>query len=117
MQLEKHLCAIVLSGDWFKSTDDWLVESVSIQSASSTNGTAQKRGLGGRRQRKQSSIDVADGADDRGFVWWRGGKILNSVFHKAILPLSMVKRMARKGQSFRQIDLYLPLLIILLISF
>ena len=67
-----------------------------------TSGTTQKRGPGGRRNRKQSAISelTVDGSHEKSFVWWQGGKQSKLVFQKAILPLSMIKRAARAGNFF-----------------
>lgn len=99
LQLEENIRLIALSGDWVKAMDDWLVDSSVIQISVSTVGTTQKRGPNGKRQRKQSGMSdfTANGCHDKSFIWWRGGQVLKSVFHKAILSRSMAKRAARQG--------------------
>ncbi|XP_052311875.1 DDT domain-containing protein PTM isoform X2 [Populus trichocarpa] len=101
LELEENIRLIALSGDWVKAMDDWLVESSVTHSSASIIGTAQRRGVNGKRHRKHSGvIDVAaDGCHDKSFVWWRGGTLLKLVSNKAILPQSMVKRAARQGGS------------------
>lgn len=99
LQLEEHISIIALSGDWVKLVDGLLAESSVIQSAPCTVGTTQRRGLGGRRNRKQSSTSemTADGCPDQSFDWWRGGKLSKLIFQKAILPCCVVKKTARQG--------------------
>jgi hypothetical protein len=77
LQLEENIRLIALSGDWVKAMDDWLVESSVTHSSASIIGTAQRRGVNGKRHRKHSGvIDVAaDGCHDKSFVWWRGGQL------------------------------------------
>uniref|UniRef100_A0A6N2L8K3 PHD-type domain-containing protein n=1 Tax=Salix viminalis TaxID=40686 RepID=A0A6N2L8K3_SALVM len=100
LELEKNIRLIALSGDWVKAMDDWLVESSVTQSSASITGTMQRRVNGKRHQKHSVAIDVAaDGCHDKSFVWWRGGRLLQIVSNKAILPQSMVKRAARKGGS------------------
>lgn len=98
-QLETNIRIIAFSGDWIKLVDDCLFESSAIQSATWSVGTTQKRGLGGRRGRKQSAIcEVIDGVGhERNSLWWRGGRKSKHVFQKAILPLAMVRKAARQG--------------------
>ncbi|XP_021609320.1 DDT domain-containing protein PTM isoform X2 [Manihot esculenta] len=99
LELEENIRTIALFGDWAKAMDDWLVDSPVIQCSTSTIGTTQKRGPGGKRHRKQSGMsDIRDGgSDDKSFVWWRGGKLLKHVFLKASLPQPVVRRAARQG--------------------
>ncbi|XP_022752622.1 DDT domain-containing protein PTM-like isoform X6 [Durio zibethinus] len=99
LQLEENISIISLSADWIKLMDDWLVEPSVIQSTSSTVGLPQKRGPGGRCQRKQSVVSevTANDSNDKSFDWWRGGKLSTNVFQKAILPRSMVRKAARQG--------------------
>ncbi|KAF2300728.1 hypothetical protein GH714_015376 [Hevea brasiliensis] len=101
LELEENIRTIALSGDWAKAMDDWLVDSPVIQCSTSTIGTTQKRGPGGKRHRRQSGMsDIrADGCDDKSFVWWQGGKLLKHVFHKQSLPQSVLRRAARQGGS------------------
>ncbi|KDP34357.1 hypothetical protein JCGZ_11240 [Jatropha curcas] len=108
LELEHNIRVVALSGDWTKAMDDWLVDSPVIQNAVSTSGTTQKRGPGGKRHKRQSGIsDIrAGGCDDKSFIWWRGGKLLKLVFHKAILPRSVVKKAARQGGSTRISGVY-----------
>lgn len=99
MQLEEHIRIIALSGDWVKLVDGMLDESLMIQSSTCTIGTTQKRGLSGRRNRKQSAVSevTADGCRDQSFEWWRGGKLSKIIFQRAILPRSLVRKAARQG--------------------
>ncbi|XP_022752616.1 DDT domain-containing protein PTM-like isoform X2 [Durio zibethinus] len=99
LDLEENISIISLSADWIKLMDDWLVEPSVIQSTSSTVGLPQKRGPGGRCQRKQSVVSevTANDSNDKSFDWWRGGKLSTNVFQKAILPRSMVRKAARQG--------------------
>ncbi|KAF5744808.1 hypothetical protein HS088_TW07G00388 [Tripterygium wilfordii] len=99
VQLEENIRVISFSGDWVKHVDDCLVESSVDQSAAGTVGTVQKRGPGGKRYRRQSGISEAVVGDchDKVFIWWEGGKLLKSLFQKALLPSSMVKKGARQG--------------------
>ncbi|WCJ41697.1 metalloendopeptidases zinc ion binding DNA binding [Euphorbia peplus] len=101
LELEKNMRGVSLSSEWAKATDEWLDDSPAIVSAASNVGTTQKRGPGGKRHRKQSGISdmSAKSSNERSFVWWRGGKLLKLVFHKAILPQLVVKRAARQGGS------------------
>ncbi|KAJ4843599.1 hypothetical protein Tsubulata_029025 [Turnera subulata] len=101
LELEENIRSIALSLDWVKAMDDWLIESSTIQSATSTAGTSQRRRPNGKRHKKQSvTSDVAgDDSDERSFVWWRGGKLLKLVFKKAILPRALVRRVARQAGS------------------
>lgn len=96
LELGENICSIALSGDWFKQVDDWLVESSIIQSVSCTAGTTQKRGPGGKRQKKQSEV-IVDGCNHDSFSWWRGGKLSKHIHQKAILPRSMVRKAAHQG--------------------
>ena len=76
-----------------------LVESPMIQSSTCAIGTTQKRGLSGRRNRKQSAASegTAAGCRDQSFDWWQGGKVSKLIFQKAILPRSVVRKAARQG--------------------
>lgn len=79
--------------------DEWLVESFTIQSATSTLGTTQKR-ASCARHRKQLPIKVTVDICCENFVW-RNGKLTKSVFQKAALPKFMVRKAARRGISLR----------------
>lgn len=97
-QLEKNIRLIALSGDWVKLVDNWLVEASVNQSATSTTGSAQKRGPGRRPKRQSVVSEVADDScNDKGFTWWRGGKLSKRIFQRGILPCLTVKRAARQG--------------------
>lgn len=99
LQLEEHISIIALSGDWVKLVDSSLVDSSMVQNATCTVATTQKRGLSGRRGRKQSAASevTADGCPDQSFVWWQGGKLSKLIFQKAILPHLVVRKAARQG--------------------
>uniref|UniRef100_A0A2P2JY60 DDT domain-containing protein PTM n=1 Tax=Rhizophora mucronata TaxID=61149 RepID=A0A2P2JY60_RHIMU len=102
LELEQSIRMIALSGDWVKVMDDWFVESSGAQNAGITVGYAQKRGLYGRRHRKQSATSdvMPDDCSDKSFIWWRGDKLLRLIFHKAVLPQSVVKRAVQEGNIF-----------------
>lgn len=89
--------SVALSGDWVKLVDDYLTESPFQGSSHTVN--AQKRGPGGRRNRKQTSASEAEADDrlERSFTWWRGGKLSKLLFNRAMLPSSVVKKAARQG--------------------
>ncbi|XP_021640454.2 DDT domain-containing protein PTM isoform X2 [Hevea brasiliensis] len=108
LELEENIRTIALFGDWAKEMDDWLLDSPAIQCSTSTTGTTRKRGPGGKRHKKQSGMsDIrADCCDDKSFVWWRGGKLLKHVFHKASFPQSDVRRAARQGGSRKIFGVY-----------
>ncbi|KAG2674517.1 hypothetical protein I3760_13G140600 [Carya illinoinensis] len=99
LELEEHISIIALSGDWVKLVDSSLVDSSMVQNATCTVATTQKRGLSGRRGRKQSAASevTADGCPDQSFVWWQGGKLSKLIFQKAILPHLVVRKAARQG--------------------
>lgn len=97
MQLEENIRTIALSSDWVKLVDDWLVEYSAMQNASCTAGTVEKRGPGRRKKQSAMSELTDDGCQEKGFVWWQGGKQSKLVFQKAVLPRAMVKRAARQG--------------------
>ncbi|XP_065867140.1 DDT domain-containing protein PTM-like [Euphorbia lathyris] len=101
LELEENIRVVALSSEWAKATDEWLDDSPATVSAASNVGTAQKRGPGGKRHRKQSGLPdmSAKSSNEKSFVWWRGGKLLKLVFHKAILPQLVVRRAARQGGS------------------
>lgn len=80
--------------------DDWLVEFPTIQSATSTLGTTQKRAPSGRRNKKKSSIDEATVNVSKEGMWWRGGKVTKYIFQSAALTKSMVRKAARQGILF-----------------
>lgn len=98
-QLEENIRIIAFSGDWVKLMDDWLVQSLTILSATSTLGTTQKRAPSGR-SRKQLSIKVTAKSCHENFAWWNGVKFTKSIFQKAVLPKSTVRKAARQGISF-----------------
>lgn len=97
LELEEHIRPIALSGDWIKPADDCLMEASVTQGVSSTVDTAHKRGPGRRRKNAALSDVASDDGLDKSFSWWRGGKVLKLLMHKAILPRSLVKRAARQG--------------------
>ncbi|XP_050140472.1 DDT domain-containing protein PTM-like isoform X2 [Malus sylvestris] len=99
LELEANIRTIALSGEWIKLVDDWLVESLMIQSATCSVGPTQKRGPNSRRGRKQNAIhdDKDDDCRDQSFVWWQGGKLSKLIFQRAILSFSLVKKAARQG--------------------
>ncbi|KAF7850519.1 hypothetical protein BT93_L5436 [Corymbia citriodora subsp. variegata] len=98
LELEEHIRPIALSGDWIKPVDDCLMEASVTQGVSTTVDTAHKRGPVGRRRKNAALSDLpSDDGLDKSFSWWRGGKILKLLMHKAILPRSLVKRAARQG--------------------
>ncbi|CAL0304038.1 unnamed protein product [Lupinus luteus] len=98
LELEENIRTIAFCGDWVKLMDDCLEESSVIQSAPSSLGTTQKRAPSGRRYKKRSASDEAKvDATPESFVWWRGGKFTKFVFQKALLPLSMLRKAARRG--------------------
>lgn len=101
-QLEEHIRPVAFSGDWFKLVDDCLAEYSVTQGATCTNGTIQKRGPGGRRNKKQSVLSEATEGEclEKSFSWWRGGKLSKVLLTRAVLPCSMVKRSARQGNFF-----------------
>lgn len=80
-----------------KLMDDWLAEFSTMQSAACTLGTTQKRATCGRRKKQLSINKVTAGGCQENFAWWHGGKFTKSVFQKAVLPKSMVKKGARQG--------------------
>jgi hypothetical protein len=77
--------------------DDRLVEFSIIQSATSTQGTTQKRAPSGRRYKKRSSIDEAIDDSSQEGMWWRGGKVTKFIFQNVALPKSMIRKAARQG--------------------
>ncbi|XP_012573010.1 DDT domain-containing protein PTM isoform X2 [Cicer arietinum] len=95
LKLEENIRTIAFCGDWVKLMDEWLVESFTIQSATSTLGTTQKR-ASCARHRKQLPIKVTVDICCENFVW-RNGKLTKSVFQKAALPKFMVRKAARRG--------------------
>ncbi|KAJ8749984.1 hypothetical protein K2173_013899 [Erythroxylum novogranatense] len=100
LELEQNMRSIAVSGDWVKAVDDWLVESSGTQAAGNIVATTQKRGPCGKRQKKEYVIsDISHDNNEKCFVWWRGGKLSELVFHRAILPQSALKTAARQGGS------------------
>ncbi|CAI0452662.1 unnamed protein product [Linum tenue] len=101
LELEENIRRIALSGDWVKAVDNWVVGTFISESAATENRSVQRRGPAGKRHKKQSALSdrKVDGYDDKSFVWWRGGNLLKHVFHNAILPGSMMKKVARQGGS------------------
>ncbi|GLT51296.1 hypothetical protein SLA2020_247160 [Shorea laevis] len=98
LELEKNISVIALSSDWVKLMDDWMVESSMIESTSSTLGLTQKRGPSRRSKKQSGACEITtDDLDDKSITWWRGGRLSNHIFWKAILPCSMVKKAARRG--------------------
>ncbi|XP_027340663.1 DDT domain-containing protein PTM-like isoform X2 [Abrus precatorius] len=97
LKLEENIRTIAYCGDWVKLMDDWLVEFSTKQSTACTLGTSQKRATRGRCKKQLSTDKVkADGCHEN-FAWWHGSKFTKSVFQKAVLPKSMVRKAARKG--------------------
>ncbi|CAL0329043.1 unnamed protein product [Lupinus luteus] len=98
LEFEENIRTIAFCGDWVKRMDDCLVDSSIIQSSASSLGTTQKRAPSGRRYKKRLAIDEAkvDATKER-FAWWRGSKFTKFVFQKAVLPLSMLRKAARRG--------------------
>ncbi|CAJ2654590.1 unnamed protein product [Trifolium pratense] len=99
LNLEENIRTIAFCGDWAKLMDDRLVEFSIIQSATSTQGTTQKRAPSGRRNKKRSSIDEAIDDSSQEGMWWRGGKVTKFIFQNVALPKSMVRKAARQGGS------------------
>ncbi|CAL5212228.1 unnamed protein product [Lathyrus oleraceus] len=99
LKLEENIRVVAFCGDWVKLMDDWLVEFPTIQSATSTLGTTQKRAPSGRRNKKKSSIDEATVNVSKEGMWWRGGKVTKYIFQSAALTKSMVRKAARQGGS------------------
>ncbi|XP_042959197.1 DDT domain-containing protein PTM-like isoform X1 [Carya illinoinensis] len=99
LELEEHISIIALSGDWVKLVDGLSFDPSLTQSASCTVTTTHKRGLSGRRKRKQSAASEVtdDSCQDQSFTWWQGGKLSKLIFQKAILPRLVVKKAARQG--------------------
>ncbi|GLT82072.1 hypothetical protein SLE2022_004850 [Rubroshorea leprosula] len=98
LELEKNIPILALSTDWVKLMDDWMVESSMMESTTSTSGLTQKRGPGRRSKKLSGTCEIsADDSDDTSVTWWRGGRLTNHIFQKAILPCSMVKKAARGG--------------------
>ncbi|TKY48606.1 Nucleosome-remodeling factor subunit BPTF [Spatholobus suberectus] len=97
LKLEENIRTIAFCGDWVKLVDDWLVEFSTMQSAACTLGTTQKRATCGRRKKQLSINKVTAGGCHENFAWWHGGKFTKSVFQKAVLPKSMVRKAARQG--------------------
>lgn len=103
MQLEENIHHVAFSGDWVKHVDGWSVESSATHCMSAVE-SSQKRGPGGRRGRKPSSMPEvkADGDLDvsNDFVWWRGGMLSKFIFQKGILAQTLVKKSARQGKIY-----------------
>ncbi|KAL2593794.1 hypothetical protein AAZX31_12G170300 [Glycine max] len=97
LKLEENIRTIAFCGDWVKLMDDWLAEFSTMQSAACTLGTTQKRATCGRRKKQLSINKVTAGGCQENFAWWHGGKFTKSVFQKAVLPKSMVRKGARQG--------------------
>ncbi|KAG4972219.1 hypothetical protein JHK85_038640 [Glycine max] len=97
LKLEENIRTIAFCGDWVKLMDDWLAEFSTMQSATCTLGTTQKRATCGKRKKQLSINKVTVGGCQENFAWWHGGKFTKSVFQKAVLPKSMVKKGARQG--------------------
>lgn len=99
LQLEEHISIIAFSGDWVKLVDGLSVDPSVIQGATCTVTTTHKRGLSGRRNRKQSAASEVtdDSCHDQSFSWWQGGKLSKLIFQKAILPRLVVKKAACQG--------------------
>ncbi|RDY08013.1 DDT domain-containing protein PTM, partial [Mucuna pruriens] len=97
LKLEENIRTIAFCGDWVKLVDDWLVEFSTMQSAACTLGTTQKRATCGRRKKQLSINKVTAGGCHENFTWWHGNKFTKSVFQKAVLPKSMVRKAARQG--------------------
>ncbi|CAN0916628.1 DDT domain-containing protein PTM [Linum grandiflorum] len=101
LELQENIRRIALSGDWFKAVDNWVAGSFITESAATETRGARRRGPTGKRHKKPSvsSDNNADSSDGRSFVWWRGGNVMKHVFHNAVLPKSMMKKVARQGGS------------------
>ncbi|PKI78776.1 hypothetical protein CRG98_000843 [Punica granatum] len=99
LKLEEHIRPVALSGDWFKLVDDWSAECSVTQGTTCTTGIIQKRGPGGRPNKKQSTLseDTEDDCLEKSFSWWRGGKLSKILLNKAVLACSMIKRAAHQA--------------------
>lgn len=101
LELEESIREIAFIGGWMKPVDEWAVELPGVVKGECAPGSSQRRGFGGRRNRKQSTIsdiNTSDGDDDlEQFIWWRGGECLREIFHFGELPRSLAKRIARQG--------------------
>ena len=93
----ENIRTIAFSDDWVKLTDEWLVESLTIHSDTSTLGTTQERSSCDRC-RKQLPIKYTVNKCRENFGW-RNGKFTKSLFQKAALPKFMVRKAARQGIS------------------
>ncbi|XP_045802851.1 DDT domain-containing protein PTM-like [Trifolium pratense] len=96
LDLEENIRTIAFCGDWVKLADEWLVESPTIQSATSTLGTTQERAPCDRC--RKLPIKYPFDTSPENFGWWNG-KFTKSVFQKAALPKFMVRKAARQGIS------------------
>ncbi|XP_050883309.1 DDT domain-containing protein PTM isoform X2 [Lathyrus oleraceus] len=105
LKLEENIRSIAFCGEWLKLTDEWLVESLTIQSATSILGTTETR-ASCDRCRKQP-IKYAAGPCRENFGW-RNSKFTKSVFQKAALPKYMVRRAARQGGSKKILSIIYP---------
>ncbi|CAL1367023.1 unnamed protein product [Linum trigynum] len=101
LELEENIRRIALSGDWVKAADSWVIGTFIAESAATETRSVQRRGPAGKRHKKQSALAdrEVDGCDDKSFIWWRGGNLLKHVFHNAVLPGAMIKKVARQGGS------------------
>ncbi|KAL5081861.1 hypothetical protein RYX36_010282 [Vicia faba] len=105
LKLEENIRSIAFCGEWLKLTDEWLVESLTIRSATSILGTTQTRAscdLG----RKQPIKYVVD--PHRENFGWRNSKYTKSVFQKAALPKFLVRKAARQGGSKKILSIIYP---------
>ncbi|XP_020231011.1 DDT domain-containing protein PTM [Cajanus cajan] len=99
LKLEENIRTIALCGEWVKLVDDWLAEFSTMQTTACTLGTTQKRATCGRHKKQLSINKVTAVGCHENFTWWHGGKFTKSVFQKAVLPKSMVRKAARQGGS------------------
>ncbi|CAK8535332.1 unnamed protein product [Lathyrus sativus] len=105
LKLEENIRSIAFCGEWLKLTDEWLVESLTIQSATSILGTTQTRASCDicRKQPIKYAVDPCH----ENFSW-RNSKFTKSVFQKAALPKFMVRKAARQGGSKKIMSIIYP---------
>ncbi|KAF6150389.1 hypothetical protein GIB67_034088 [Kingdonia uniflora] len=109
LELEEHIRIIIFSGGWVKLVDEWSFEAPMAPIGASATGSTSKRSSSKRTRKQPAKTETAaDTCDEelKTIRWSRGGEISKLVFHKGVLPHSLVRKGARQGGSRKIAGIY-----------